>query len=52
MSAYVRVLFFDASTGHGWTWRMREEVAAQRAAEHVRAWARDGQTVTFEVTRG
>lgn len=46
---YVRVLFFDAATGHGWTWRMREDVAHQRAEEQVRAWARDGVTVTFEV---
>jgi hypothetical protein len=50
-AAYVRVLFFDASTGHGWTWRMREDVAHLRAAEQVRAWARDGVTVTFEVTK-
>lgn len=49
MNPYVRVLFFDASTGHGWSWRMREDVAHLRAAEQVRAWARDGVTVTFEV---
>ena len=36
MSTYVRVNFRDAAAGHGWSWRMREDVAHLRAAEQVR----------------
>lgn len=43
--AYVRITFRDLDTGACWSWRMRADVAAARAAEHVAAWAADGQTV-------
>lgn len=42
---YVRITFRDLDTGKQWSWRMRADVAATRAAEHVAAWARDGQRV-------
>lgn len=46
MSApYVKVNFRDVHTGSRWSWRMREDVAHLRAAEQIRAWARDGVTV-------
>lgn len=46
---YVKVTFRDLDTGACWSWRMRSDVAHIRAAEHVAAWARDGQRV--EVTK-
>ena len=42
---YVRITFRDLDTGACWSWRMRVDVAAARAAEHVAAWAADGQRV-------
>jgi hypothetical protein len=49
VSTYVKVNFRDLDTGACWSWRMREDVAHLRAEEQVRAWARDGVVVTFEV---
>ena len=46
MSAYVRITFRDLDTGKQWSWRMRSDVAAARAAEQVAAWlALDGVRV-------
>lgn len=43
---YVRVNFRDLDTGVCWSWRMRSDVAAARAAEQVAAWlALDGVRV-------
>ena len=43
---YVKVNFRDVTTGACWSWRMRSDVAAARAAEQVAAWwARDGVRV-------
>ena len=45
-AAYVKVNFRDVDTGACWSWRMRSDVAAARAAEQVAAWwARDGVRV-------
>ena len=43
--SYAKVTFRDLDTGKQWSWRMRADVAAKRAAEHVAAWAADGQRV-------
>ena len=43
---YVKVNFRNVDTGLSWSWRMRGDVAAARAAEQVAAWwTLDGQRV-------
>ena len=43
--SYAKVTFRNVHTGACWSWRMRADVATKRAAEHIAAWAADGQTV-------